>query len=604
MKHFLLAIAFILIILMITTYPLVFGMSKYIPGFFSTDESFSYLWEGWQIKNFSLANYYSKNNYSISYPFGVDLFASGYVTYLRIAVVYILSLTCNPIQIYNLQIVINFILTGAFTYLLVFLITKSKWSSLFSSIIFTFSPQHFARSWQHISLTYTQWLPLILLSLFLLFQYRKVRYKILFLASLLLLSGFDYSIAYLGTVILIVAFVYLLIKGGNNYRKGVHKDSLLPLRDAFFLFICAAVILLPQYLPIIKKMVTFSSLSPVSAHNPYHRPFEDLFYQSARPLSYLLPSLSHPIFGRYSELFIGTPLYGTSITEHTLYLGWTAIVFGIVGFLEWKKRRMTVSTSEREYNFYIVFFLWLTLIAWLFSQPPWWQIGGLKIYMPSFFMYKLLPMFRAYCRFGIVVMLAVAVLAGFGLNSVLVKFKSNWSKIAITTISYCLVLLEFWNWPPYKVIDVSHVPEAYYWLKSQPRDTVIAEYPLDANSPNEIYKFYQTIHEKKIINWTVPGTYANKIAKTITNLSDLKTANILKWMGVKYVVVHRDKYAGSGLIDMINELDTIPKNQGLRLIKTFAAQGCPRKDIICIQKTGPIDVYEVIASSKQPNNID
>ena len=36
--------------------------------------------------------------------------------------------------------------------------------------------------------------------------------------------------------------------------------------------------------------------------------------------------------------------------------------------------------------------------------------------MPSFFMYKILPMFRAYCRFGIVVELAVAVLAGFGLK--------------------------------------------------------------------------------------------------------------------------------------------------------------------------------------------
>lgn len=32
-----------------------------------------------------------------------------------------------------------------------------------------------------------------------------------------------------------------------------------------------------------------------------------------------------------------------------------------------------------------------------------------------------------------------------------------------------------------------------------------------ADSPNEMYKFYQTEHEKKIINGTIPGTYANKV---------------------------------------------------------------------------------------------
>ena len=43
-----------------------------------------------------------------------------------------------------------------------------------------------------------------------------------------------------------------------------------------------------------------------------------------------------------------------------------------------------------------------------------------------------------------------------------------------------------------------------------------------------MYKFYQTKHEKKIINGTIPGIYANKVAKTITKLSDPHTAGILK----------------------------------------------------------------------------
>ena len=142
-----------------------------------------------------------------------------------------------------------------------------------------------------------------------------------------------------------------------------------------------------------------------------------------------------------------------------------------------------------EGDFYIGFFIFLAVVAWLFSQPPWWKFGPIKIYMPSFFMYKILPMFRAYCRFGIVVMLAVAVLAGYGLKFILERFKTQKAKIAITCLFAGLVLFEFWNWPPYKVIDVSKVPPVYYWLKEQPGDFVIAEYPLDADSPNEMYKF-------------------------------------------------------------------------------------------------------------------
>ena len=151
-------------------------------------------------------------------------------------------------------------------------------------------------------------------------------------------------------------------------------------------------------------------------------------------------------------------------------------------------------------------------------------------------MYKILPMFRAYCRFGIVVMFAVAVLAGFGLYFILERFKSYKIKIAILCLFCGLVLFEFWNWPPYKVIDVSRVPAVYYWLKGQPENFVIAEYPLDTSSPSEKYKFYQITHEKKIINGTIPGTYANKLAESLTRLSDPYTAGVLKWLGVKYAI--------------------------------------------------------------------
>jgi len=351
--------------------------------------------------------------------------------------------------------------------------------------------------------------------------------------------------------------------------------------------------MLPQIISVAKGMLASKGSAP-SAFNVYNRPFEDLFDQSARPLSYLLPAVVHPVFGSFTEQFAGTELYGSSFTEHTLYLGWVTLILAFIAF---RRRKSVADPNER---FYIGFFAALTLAAWLFSQPPWWKIGNLKIYMPAFFIHQVLPAFRAYCRFGIVVMFAVSVLAGFGLKFLLESRKSRKSKAGLTVLCCGLLLFEFWNYPPFKVIDLSRIPQAYYWLKDQPKDTVIAEYPLDQDAPNEMYRLYQATHEKKMINYTVPGTYANKVGHTVAKLSDPGTAERLKWLGVKYVLVHKGEYLKTELTEDKVELGKISNNPGLKFVKDFPAENCPDAGIRCVRETGPIDVYEVIAQPKEP----
>lgn len=589
MKKHLFPIIILFSITLFFTFPLILHSNNYIPGFFSTDEPYGTIWNFWVMKYSSERGMSSKFTDLIAYPFGVNLFSGLLVPYPWLGLNYALTMLTSPVLAYNIQILANFFLSAVFTYLLVFFLCQSRLAGILSGIIFSFSPQHFTRSWQHLSLTYFQWLPLVLLSAILLYKDSRVRNTIFFTISLALLFSFDFTITYLGLLGLsCLLFWFFLFHWRTKSLKNIEAVGFF--KRIFSGFLMLFLIFLPQLIIILMKSRIFSPKA-ASAYNPYHRPFEDLFAQSAKPLGYLLPASVHPVFGKFSEQFIGSPFYGMSFTEHTLYLGWAALVLTFIAFKRWRKR------TE---HFYIGFFMLLAIAAWIFSQAPWWQIGPLKIYMPSFLMYKILPMFRAYCRFGILATLAVAVLAGFGLKIVLEKFQKRALKISIAFLFWGLVSFEFWNYPPFKVIDLSKVPAVYYCLKEQTGEPIIAEYPIEIIGPNELYKFYQTIHRKRMINGTFPGSPANELARDITRLSEPDTGAILKWMGVKYALVHKDEYLKEESPDLKEELDRISRNPGLRLIGTFASQTCSQKDIMCTQDTGPIDVYEVIAGPKKP----
>ena len=580
-------IIFLSILILIMTYPLLIKINSCIPGFFSTDETYGTLWNYWRIKHAAVNQLSLESTEFLAYPYGLNMYSSGTVYYLHSFMENFLLKVVSPALMYNLQVFFNFLLSGFFMFLLVQYITKDKIAGFFSAAIYAFCPYQFVRSWQHLSLTYNQWIPLCLLAIFLVKDKCSKKNMLFFVGAFLLLFSFDYSIVYSTMVGVAFFIIYATVRALKR------REELKFIGRTLLLLTIVFVILIPQLLPVLQNFIYKADLSSQISHT-YVKDFGDLFVQSAKPLSYFLPAITHPIFGKLTESFVGTKLYGESLTEHTLYLGWIPLILAFYAVRRWRKlKEQTTDRRPETTNFYMGYFIFLAIIAWLFSQSPWWSLGPLKIYMPSFFMYKLLPMFRAYCRFGIVVMLAVAVLAGFGLKFFLNRFKSKKVRIGLAGLFLGLTLFEFWNWPPYKVIDISQVPSVYYWLQQQLQDSVVAEYPIDTNGQNEMYKFYQTKHEKKIVNGSIPGTEANMHALTIKDLSKASTTNILKQMGVKYVLVHQDGYLETGLVEDRDELELIPGNRDLALINYFPMQECPNSNTMCVQKSGSIDVYEV-----------
>jgi multisubunit Na+/H+ antiporter MnhB subunit len=415
------------------------------------------------------------------------------------------------------------------------------------------------------------------------------RRNVFFLAlAFLLLLSFDYSTSYMGLTGVATFVLYVLCYRWKEKLKS-NPGTFLPKTEARLIKLIAAaaglavLALIGVLVPSIYNVLMYSGMTEASAFNPLHRPFEDLFAQSARPLSYIIPVPFHFLFGVVTEQFVGSSLYGTSLTEHALYVGITVLVLSFLAFRRWRRLR------DGEERFAIGFFLLLVLVAWLFSQPPFWRIGGVRIPMPSAFMYRVLPMYRAYARFGILLMLALSVLAGYGLAFVRERRPSG---RVLPFVLTALLIFEFWNWPPYRCIEVATPPSVYTWIEQQDTEAV-AEYPLDVSAPNEKYKFFQIFHRKKIVNGALPGTPSNELAATLVNLSRQETTAVLRKMGVGYALVHHDGYLNTGLAQDQQELANIRLNPDLDLVRSFPAEECPDPSLMCVRSAGRIDVYAI-----------
>lgn len=58
---------------------------------------------------------------------------------------------------------------------------------------------------------------------------------------------------------------------------------------------------------------------------------------------------------------------------------------------------------------------------------------------------------------------------------------------------------------------------------------------------------------------------------------------------LKICPIAYDDYLKTDLVEDKEDMERIPQNQGLKFIKSFLPRECPDKDIMCVQKSGPID---------------
>jgi hypothetical protein len=426
----------------------------------------------------------------------------------------LLARIVGPIAALNLLLLVSFPLSAAAAYLLARHAFDSHAGALFASLLFAFSPFHLAQAAYHPHIAQTQWLPLYLLALWRCLD-DAARPRLAWLAGatvLVTLSSF-----YGGFTAAVITPAAILVAAVAARHAPERRRALV--RTTAFLAGMAALggALLATTIP----GLTTSAAA-------YAFPREHLFLFSARWWSYLVPPVHHPLFGHWAAAFWVSCRLPDGVLEQQVSLGWSVLALAAIPLYLHRRRAWAVAI--------------IVAVALVCSLSPERAILGIRFIRPSALLYTLVPMFRAYARFGAVVQLGVAVLAGFGLAILLGSGRRGLAWLLAATAAF-----EYAPVPPWPWRDVLPTA-AHRWIEQQPGPVRV----LDCVPPS-------------LPEWTVPALMSHPmlfLTPPLDDCADPDLAQQLASRGLTHVLVRKQTPVGAWT-------ERVGPPAGLRLVRAF-----------------------------------
>lgn len=312
----------------------------------------------------------------------------------------LLTRVTGPIAAYNVLILLSFPLAAAAAFLLARHLTLSRFAATVAAFAYAFSPFHLAHAAYHPHIAQTQWLPLYFLAL----------WRCLDAAT-------PAAAAFLGVATLAVTL--------SNFYGGLIAAAMTPVAVAAYW-----LIMRPAHTrPTRALSVTAISLALIGAcglayawytahavfanRDAFAVPRADLFLYSAQWWSYLVPPAAHPVVGPAVQRMWEAAGVRDGLLEQQVSLGWGIVALGSVAVARWAWH---VRSRQSAAGVRVPLLVVVALTALLCSLPPERLFGSQIVAAPSALFYSVLPMFRAYARFGVVVQLMAALLAGVGID--------------------------------------------------------------------------------------------------------------------------------------------------------------------------------------------
>jgi len=432
----------------------------------------------------------------------------------------LLAIGIHPVVVYNLLLMSAFWFSGLAIYLLVERLTASPRAAFVAGLIYACCGYRF-HHYSHLELQMTQWMPLGLLALHLLigghsaFGVRNVSpgaatnpesripnpgrwyYALAFAAALVaqLYSSMYYAVFFV---------VYSALIGAGLLI--VHRPSV---RQLVLPLVVSAAIAAIAALPLVRA---FTAAEPMKGE----RGTDEIRFYSAVPADYLRVN-------RYS--IVWRNVLHRPAPERALFPGAAPFTLAVVGAVP------PVSAIPLIYT-----------AGLLLSYDGSLGLNGLSY--PVFYRW-LIPFrgLRAPARFGALVALTLAILAGFGVRRVLAWRTSRMYQHAAFAALIAFVMID--AWPALTIRPVWKEPPSIYDVLKYTPNVVIAETPLlDDDTGNIPFMYFSLWHWTRMVNGYSgfsPKSYAEFHTEMVF-FPDRRSIAALRQLGVTYVSVNCGLY--------------------------------------------------------------
>jgi hypothetical protein len=421
-------------------------------------------------------------------------------------------LTRNPYAAFNFVVLFSFASSWICAYLLARELTGHRAAAAIAAIFYAYCPYVFAHT-SHIQLMMTAGLPLSMLMFHRLVDRpsagRGVRLG-------LALAAQAQACAYYGIFAgLMIGFATIFTAAGRRLWRS---------REYWTAIAIAAAVSIACVLPFFRPYLA------VQAESGFLRTLDDAARWSANPWNYLASSAHAHRW--WLPWLAGRP-YRTEI----LFPGFLLLAFGAAGLIvALRARRAVDRQSNREAA---VFYMTLGALAFWASFGPAAGLYRVLYEIPTF------SFLRAPSRLGIVLVLALSMLASFGVAALLCVTPSRWRTLAASAIAV-LALGEL-NLVPFPWERAPTLPAAYAVLARLPR-APIAEFPFYgqriAFHLHAQYMMFSTYHWMPMVNGysdVIPRDFRDA-APVLDSFPSNDAFGVLARHRVRYITIHWDMF--------------------------------------------------------------
>ena len=462
---------------------------------------------------------------NIFYPLRATLTYSDAMILPAIAAWPLAAVGVHPVVAYNVLLLASFVLSGFATWLFVRTLEWDRTAAWVAAVAFMMSPFRMNHL-SHLERQMTMWMPLVLLAAYRLLETGRVKYAVYLGVAL---AAQWYSSLYYGLFLTIYATVFATVSAAAR------RSPLRRLAPGIAGCLLAGLLVSPLG-------AAYATSQPARGV----RQVESITEFSAMPADYLRPGVASP-YRRFLPRVHA---------ERALFPGVVALVLAIAGaWPPFSQARIAV------------------IAAGLIAFDGSFGLHGLVyplLYKAAFPFHSI----RVPARFGMLVMLTIAVLAGYGASRLLSAVTVPAARFGWVALLTAGLIVD--GWPRYDALPMWERPPAIY--QSMPSSAVLFEFPVHAQpeqfSENLPYMYFSIWHWRPMLNGYSgfnPREYVAMLEGT-RGFPSPQSLDYLKRTGVTHVTVHCRLWEPEACAATTSQLD---RDSRVRLVARADWYGAP-----------------------------